>query len=156
MTFEWTPDMEGSYMIRFVMDTELLEFTLKVKSNDPQDQDPGVDGQEDEEVPSVKSGSKVDFKANAEDPDGDPLTYHWDFGDGTTSNEQNPSHTYDKKGTYTVTLTTTDSHGAVVTKTFEVQVTKPPAKEEPGFEAIVAASALLVALLGASMIRRRR
>ena len=32
------------------------------------------------------------------------ITYHWDFGDGTSSVQQNPSHTYTNPGTYTVTL----------------------------------------------------
>lgn len=31
-------------------------------------------------------------------------SYNWDFGDGTISTEQNPTHRYDKIGTYTVTL----------------------------------------------------
>ena len=31
-------------------------------------------------------------------------TYHWDFGDGTTSCAENPNHTYAQAGTYTVTL----------------------------------------------------
>jgi alpha-mannosidase len=35
-------------------------------------------------------------------------TYFWDFGDGTTSRLQNPSHTYAGKGTYTATLTVSD------------------------------------------------
>lgn len=34
-----------------------------------------------------------------------PITYWaWDFGDGTSSNEQNPFHVYNQEGTYTVTL----------------------------------------------------
>ena len=33
-------------------------------------------------------------------------TYEWDFGDGTTSTEQNPVHTYKKAGTYSVILVT--------------------------------------------------
>jgi parallel beta-helix repeat protein len=37
-----------------------------------------------------------------------PYVWFWDFGDGYTSNEQNPVHTYTKTGKYTVTLTVTD------------------------------------------------
>ncbi|MBB6609986.1 PKD domain-containing protein [Pontibacter sp. Tf4] len=36
----------------------------------------------------------------------EPLSWHWDFGDGTTSTLPKPTYTYDKPGTYTVTLTT--------------------------------------------------
>ena len=43
-----------------------------------------------------------------------PFTYLWDFGDGSTSTEQNPSHTYTTIGKYTVTLTTTNSLGSSV------------------------------------------
>ncbi|RLF50779.1 MAG: hypothetical protein DRN11_04020, partial [Thermoplasmata archaeon] len=35
---------------------------------------------------------------------GDIISWHWDFGDGNTSNEQNPVHQYTKVGTYQVTL----------------------------------------------------
>ena len=40
-----------------------------------------------------------------------PTTWSWDFGDGATSSEQNPSHTYLVKGIYTVTLTATNNNG---------------------------------------------
>jgi hypothetical protein len=36
----------------------------------------------------------------------------WDFGDGGTSTERNPTHTFEKPGLYTVTLTVTDAGGA--------------------------------------------
>ncbi|UCE39177.1 MAG: PKD domain-containing protein, partial [Thermoplasmata archaeon] len=36
------------------------------------------------------------------------LTYHWDFGEGSTSDLRNPIHYYTRDGTYTVTLTVTD------------------------------------------------
>jgi cytochrome c len=46
------------------------------------------------------------------DPDGDPVTYEWDFGDGSpASTERNPVHTYTAVGTYRATLTITDSTG---------------------------------------------
>ncbi|MGF7117586.1 chitobiase/beta-hexosaminidase C-terminal domain-containing protein [Methanobacterium oryzae] len=41
-----------------------------------------------------------------------PLSWLWDFGDGTTSTEQNPTHTYSKAGTYTVTLTAANPAGS--------------------------------------------
>lgn len=44
-------------------------------------------------------------------------SYRWDFGDGTTSNELNPVHTYTSAGTYTVTLTGMTSSGRTMTET---------------------------------------
>ncbi|MFD0616149.1 carbohydrate-binding protein [Paenibacillus sp. GCM10027629] len=43
------------------------------------------------------------------DPDGDVITYAWNFGDGQSSTEANPSHTYTTNGVYNVVLTVTDS-----------------------------------------------
>jgi PKD repeat protein len=40
-----------------------------------------------------------------------PMSYAWDFGDGTTSAEQNPTHMYIQRGTYTVTLTVKNAYG---------------------------------------------
>lgn len=39
------------------------------------------------------------------------ISWAWDFGDGTTSNEQNPVHTYAQEGSYLVILTTTSENG---------------------------------------------
>ena len=46
------------------------------------------------------------------DPDAEPITYLWDFGDGNTSTEANPTHTYTSGGTFDVTLTVTDPSSA--------------------------------------------
>ena len=43
---------------------------------------------------------------------GDITSWSWDFGDGATSTEQNPSHTYTDAGTYTVSLTVTGLGGS--------------------------------------------
>jgi len=40
-----------------------------------------------------------------------PLTYLWDFGDGTTSPLESPVHAYAEQGIYTVTLTTSNQYG---------------------------------------------
>ncbi|MEO3850324.1 PQQ-dependent sugar dehydrogenase [Streptomyces sp. B8F3] len=53
--------------------------------------------------------------AGSKDLDGDPLTYSWSFGDGGTSTEPNPSHTYTANGTYKATLTVRDSEGGTGT-----------------------------------------
>jgi len=54
---------------------------------------------------------------------GDISGWSWDFGDGGTSAEQNPSHQYTTVGTYTVTLTVTGPGGSdEETKTDYIQV----------------------------------
>ncbi len=50
----------------------------------------------------------VSFESLASDPDGDTLKYKWSFGDGTTSKEKNPVHTYDSFGRYKVVLQVSD------------------------------------------------
>jgi hypothetical protein len=42
---------------------------------------------------------------------GVPLTWHWDFGDGTSSGEQHPQHSFLSSGTYTVCLTAANIYG---------------------------------------------
>jgi PKD repeat protein len=55
---------------------------------------------------------RVGFSDASHDPDGDPLSRHWSFGDGSAqSGGQTPSHTYDDPGRYTVTLTVSDPKG---------------------------------------------
>jgi len=55
-----------------------------------------------------------------------PYTYHWDFGDGQTSNEQNPSHNYSAVGNFTATFTVTDSEGNSSSDTATVTVIYAP------------------------------
>ena len=61
--------------------------------------------------------------AGSSDPDGDSLTYDWDFGDGTAhSTQASPSHTFSQNGVYTARLTVSDGRGLTGTDTVEVSV----------------------------------
>ncbi|MEU3979286.1 carbohydrate-binding protein [Streptomyces sp. NPDC026672] len=54
------------------------------------------------------------------DPEGKALTYSWDFGDGTSSTQANPSHTYTARGTFRPTLTVRDPEGLTGTASLVV------------------------------------
>jgi PKD repeat protein len=55
-------------------------------------------------------------------------TWTWDFGDGTTSNERNPSHTYQEFGSFTVSLTVVGPGGSdTESKKGFIQLSKPSA-----------------------------
>jgi subtilisin family serine protease/chitodextrinase len=62
------------------------------------------------------------------DPDDDPLTYSWDFGDSSTGNGVSPSHVYAAGGSYSVTLTVHDGKASSSdTTTAEIEhVNNPP------------------------------
>ncbi|NVK53343.1 MAG: PKD domain-containing protein, partial [Flavobacteriaceae bacterium] len=67
----------------------------------------------------VQIQEPVDFQ---DESLGKIIIWNWDFGDGTTSSEQNPTHKYQKKGSYTVTLTTIDEFGCVAEYQRVIQV----------------------------------
>jgi PKD repeat protein len=95
---------------------------------------------------------------------GNPTTWAWDFGDGTTSTEQNPTHVYQLEGGYDVSLTVSNSYGTdtemktgtsgpvttpvttpvITPKATTPGATQPPTQptKTPGFEGILAITGL--------------
>jgi PGF-pre-PGF domain-containing protein len=59
---------------------------------------------------NVLIGEEIRFSGSASGGV-EPYTWFWEFGDGSTSTQQNPQHTYSSTGRYTATLTVTDSNG---------------------------------------------
>jgi len=63
-------------------------------------------------------GAEIQFDGSGSyDPDGEIVKYLWDFDDGTTSNEIQPTHTFTTPKGYDVSLTVTDDEGATNTVT---------------------------------------
>jgi parallel beta-helix repeat protein len=54
----------------------------------------------------------ITFQDVSSDPDGYIVSWSWDLGDGTFTDEENPTHKYNYGGTYEVTLTVVDDDGA--------------------------------------------
>jgi PKD repeat protein len=70
---------------------------------------------------SVQTGSAIQFSDNSS---GDITSYSWDFGDGQTAKEQNPSHRYTGTGSFTVSLHVSNQVSND-TKTMQVKIVAP-------------------------------
>ncbi|WP_292347769.1 PKD domain-containing protein [Methanoregula sp. PtaB.Bin085] len=74
-----------------------------------------------DQTPAVTRKSVAGKTVSEKDPftvkftdssDANPSKWQWDFGDGTTSTEQNPTHKYKSAGTYNITLTVWNDMGS--------------------------------------------
>ena len=103
--------------------------TLTVRDND------GATGQAVQQVtPNEKPAADFSFLCTGRvcqfadlsiDPDGSITSRAWRFGDGATSSQSNPSHTYAADGDYDVRLIVTDNASAKDTVTKTVSVLQP-------------------------------
>jgi len=76
---------------------------------------------------SALIGATVNFSSSgSSDSDGTIAAYLWDFGDGNSSTQANPSHLYSATGSYTVSLTVTDNDGATGNDTSSATISSQP------------------------------
>lgn len=82
---------------------------------------------------------EVRFDASSStDPDGNIVSYDWDFGDGNTGSGRIVTHTYETPGAYTPSLTVTDDRGATHTATGDpITVFHPPGTGENEISGVV-------------------
>jgi PKD repeat protein len=73
------------------------------------------------------AGTAITLNGTAStDPQGQSLTYAWNFGDSSTGTGATPTHTYAATGTYSVSLTVTDTAGLTGTAASKATITAPP------------------------------
>jgi gliding motility-associated-like protein len=77
---------------------------------------------------AVCMGEPVTFTSTTSSGVAGPLTYSWNFGDGTSSTASGPTHIFPAPGYYNITLSATNSQGCVssLTKTVYIHVLAPP------------------------------
>jgi len=83
----------------------------------------------------ASEGGLVNFQADAVDPNGDVMTYHWEFGDGTaplTTTTGQLTHRFRDDGVYPVTLTVSDAYGYQADAVIEVTVDNSPPTVDGG------------------------
>lgn len=103
-TFFWDAPSDGVHFITLTVDdgqgvaNSLVRETIKVLINRPPVA--VLDS-----LVEACTGQTILFNGSrCYDPDGDALKFFWDFGDGRTSTETDPAHTYTKPGQYGVVL----------------------------------------------------
>ena len=77
----------------------------------------------------------VQFTIHGGDPDGDTLTFEWDFDDGSpVATTREPKHTFTSQGIYDVMFKVSDGKGGTQTVTKTITVGDPPANQAPAVQ----------------------
>ncbi|HMO16916.1 MAG TPA: PKD domain-containing protein [Oligoflexia bacterium] len=114
----------GSYQVSLtVVDDKGLSSSATVQINVSQAPNQAPIAVASSNLTSGFAPLAVQFSSSgSHDPDGTISSYHWNFGDGKTSNSPNPSNTYNSAGTFLARLTVTDNNGATASSTIQINV----------------------------------
>lgn len=120
-----TPDLVGEYIVSLIMNDGTYNSAADTVSISVIQNLPPVAA-----IAGVPNSGlaplTVSFNASGStDPEGDPLSFDWDFGDGNTGTGVNPSHTYDIPTAYTAVVRVTDDLGNTDMASMEISVTAP-------------------------------
>lgn len=116
----------GTYAVNLtVMDAQGLssQKAITITVTEPQNQPPVA--QASANPTSGEAPLSVQFQGNNSTDDKAITNYFWDFKDGATSSNSNPSHTFTSAGNYVVDLTVKDAEGAISSKSVTITVTEP-------------------------------
>lgn len=67
-----------------------------------------------------RSGGDIPFVVSFNNLSTNASAFHWDFGDGSTSSERNPSHQFSTFGRHTVTLSAVGQDGSTSAKSLQI------------------------------------
>lgn len=114
----------NSSFLQLLMFAALI--TLISCGKDSDDNQPSSDDNQPNKVVSCFTYSKkqidvIDFSSSCSE---NASSYQWEFGDGSTSINPNPTHTYNSHGTYEVTLVVAGEQGSSNTSTQTIIVEK--------------------------------
>ena len=116
---------EGQYRVLLTVTDNNRAFSfdeaiITVSSDVAPNQHPIANAGEDKKTGVLMS---INFDGSlSSDPDGRIVEYDWSFGDGFSASGPQVSHSYNREGTFTVTLTVTDNDGSQDTDTLFVVV----------------------------------
>lgn len=126
-TTSFTYVEKGKHNVVLKVTDNLGEYDTDIITINVLNREPDVSFTYSPSEPTIED--EVNFVDTSEDQDGTIESWSWDFGDGITSDNQNPIHQYSDKGEFTARLTVKDNDGAtkVITKTVTVHNLEPVA-----------------------------
>jgi len=108
---EWSSSRSGIFNFYVIaQDTEYIQESISDSKSIRVNEVPTASFDVSQTRVNVKE--ELDFTDASYDTDGNIVSWQWNFGDSSTSNERNPSHSYGSSGTYDVILLVRDNDGA--------------------------------------------